>query len=96
MTGSDSQASSRRSSRFGFCKDVLFIFSGVGPPLCFWQLLLDPAERERPNRHPLWLSLHCGSLRSPSLRSAPAKAPGERTTPREFISAFFFLALLIN
>jgi hypothetical protein len=38
-----------------------------------------------------------GSLRSPSLRSAPAKAPGERT-PKEFpfISSFFFLALLIN
>jgi len=42
-------------------------------------------------------ALCCGSLRSPSLRSAPAKAPGERT-PREFplISSFFLLALLIS
>ena len=42
--------------------------------------------------------LRCGSLRSPSLRSAPAKPPGDRTTPREFpfISSFFFLALLIT
>src|SRR6266404_8136259 len=42
-------------------------------------------------------ALRCSSLRSPSLRSAPANAPEERT-PREFtlISSFFFLALLIN
>ncbi len=41
--------------------------------------------------------LRCGSRRSPSLRSATAKPPEERT-PREFplISPFFFLALLIN
>src|SRR5450759_1319011 len=41
--------------------------------------------------------LCCGSPSSPPLRSAPAKAPEERT-PREFpfISALFFLALLIN
>jgi hypothetical protein len=40
-------------------------------------------------------ALRCGSLRSPSLRCATAKPPGERTTPREFpfISSFFFLKL---
>src|SRR5205807_10522253 len=43
-------------------------------------------------------ALHCGSPGGePSLRSAPAKPPGERTTPREFpfISDLFFLALLL-
>src|SRR5207249_5700832 len=29
------QAASRRSRRFGFCKDALLIFSRVGPPLWF-------------------------------------------------------------
>src|SRR5947208_7336847 len=43
-------------------------------------------------------ALRCGSPGGePSLRSAAAKPPGERTTPREFpfISDLFFLALLL-
>src|SRR4029077_423915 len=36
-----------------------------------WQLLLGPGERERPNRRPLWLSLHCAAARFARLRSVP-------------------------
>ena len=44
-----------------------------------------------------WVCQALSATGEPSLRSAAAKPPGERTTPREFpsISVFFFLALLL-
>jgi hypothetical protein len=87
----------KKDAKNGFCQDALFIFSGVGPPLCFGNYFwVRPSASGRIGARFGWRCTRCGSLRSPSLRSAPAKPPGERTTPRELISAFFFLALLIN
>src|SRR6202035_1271041 len=36
-----------------------------------WQLLRGPAVTQRPDRRPLWQSLHCASARYPRLRSVP-------------------------
>src|SRR5216684_4566161 len=36
-----------------------------------WQLLRGPAASQRPDRRPLWLSLHCAAARYSRLRSVP-------------------------
>src|SRR5207302_7603271 len=66
-----------------------------------WATTSESGRDEEPGKAPALAAaaLRCGSPGGePSLRSAAAKPPEERTTPREFpfISAFFFLALLIN
>ncbi len=95
------QTASRPSSRFGFCKDALFIFrviQGVGPPLGFGHHF-----RIRPRSHPrigARFGWRCTALRLATLAFAPFRAsqpPRGKRTPREFpfISAFFLLALLL-
>ena len=93
------KTASRRRSRFGFLQDALFVFRGETTPLGFGNHF-GVRRRDRPGVG-CCFGCRCTTLRLAklaSLRSAPAKRPGERATPREFpfISAFFFLALLIN
>src|ERR1700688_3401069 len=87
------------SSSLSLDQDALFVLRGIGVRrLALATTSESGGETGREPAPALAAApLRCGSLRSPSLRSAPAKVPEERT-PREMplISSFFFLALLIN
>jgi hypothetical protein len=93
------KATSRHHRDFGFLQNTLFVLRSEGTALRSGNHF-GIKRRDRPGAGAVLgaAALRYGSLRSPSLRSAPAKAPGERTAPREFplISASFFLALLTN
>src|SRR5947207_969986 len=71
------QAASRRRSRFGFCKDALFIFSGVGPPLWFGNYFwVRPCTSDRIGAR---FGCRCTALRLASLAFAPFRVS---QTPR--------------
>jgi len=90
------KATSRRRGDFGFSQNTLFVLRSEGTALRSGNHF---GIKRHDRREPA-AALAAAALRygSPSLRFAPAKAPVERTKPRElpFISAFFFLALLTN
>src|SRR5437773_11187466 len=71
------QAASRRRSRFGFCKDALFIFSGVGPPLWFGNYFwVRPCTSDRFGAR---FGCRCTAVRLASLAFAPFRVS---QTPR--------------